>query len=64
MRFICVVGVSMLDIDDIVDDDREHNVGEEEEEEEEDQKKNGSWYRDLQDDVGRNSDTFVQFIIP
>lgn len=54
----------MLDIYDIVDDDREHNVGEEEEEEEEDQKKNGSWYRDLQDDVGRNSVTFVQFIIP
>lgn len=53
----------MLDIYDIVvDDDREHNVGEEEEEEEEDQKKNGSWYRDLQDDVGRNSVTFVQFI--
>lgn len=39
MRFICVVGVSMLDIDDIVDDDdREHNVGEEEEEEEEEEK--------------------------
>lgn len=34
-RFVCVVGVSMLDIYDIVDDDREHNVGEEEEEEEE-----------------------------
>lgn len=55
----------MLDIYDIVDDDREHNAGEEEEEEEEeDEKKNGSWYRDLQDDVGRNSVTFVHFIIP